>query len=472
MRSNLILITIDCLRADHVGVLGYTKPTTPHIDALAATGVVFTQAFANGPRTPASFPSILTSTYPLMYGGTVALSDERVTIAEALQQAGYFTAAFHSNPYLSGALNYGKGFDVFWDSMDEAPLVSRTGRRVRGLFSKSSRLYDLLRLINRLCDVQARRSPFTRGEAIIDRALGQLEALSHQPFFMWLHFMDAHYPYLPSCEDLSLFYDRPLGKLQAARLLGKMLENPSQVTSEEIEVLQAFYDAQVYYVDQQCGHLLNYLEDNGWRENTLIAITADHGDEFGEHGDFSHATTLSSRLSPRLYDELLHVPLIICPRPSDRHTYQKRIDELVGLIDLGPTLLELLEVSVPANWLGKSLKWLMCGDRRGDSLLIAEYVLDDDELLPGQSKREMVAVRTRKWKYIHDGMNGKNQLYNLSIDPGETVNLYAHEPETVRQFESVVSEHLAEVRSRSDEIRDLEPDEMIVERLRALGYID
>ena len=472
MRPNLILITIDCLRADHVGALGYHKPTTPRIDELAAKGVVFTQAFAHGPRTPASFPAILTSTYPLMYGGTAALSEERVTLAESLRNAGYFTAAFHSNPYLSRALNYDKGFDVFWDSMSETSLVSRTGRGVRAVFSKSSKLYGILRFFNRLRDVHALRTPFTKGGAIVDRSLDQLADLPQPPFFLWLHFMDAHYPYLPSLEDFSLFCDRPLGKLQHARLLGKMLENPAQVTAEDIDVLQALYDAQIHYIDQQCGHLFDYLMQVGWFDDTVIAITSDHGDEFGEHGDFSHATTVHSRSTARLYDELLHVPLIICPRPCDGSMYQGQVEDLVGLLDLGPTLLDFLDMSPPANWLGESLKGLMCGDRRKDPIHFAEYVLDDDELLPGQSKRDMVAVRTTEWKFIYDGMHGRNQLYDLVADPGETVNLYSREHETAEHFESIVSEHLIDVRSRSSEIQDIEADEAVIDRLRALGYIE
>jgi len=184
MSPNVILITIDCLRADHVGSLGYARPTTPHIDAIARRGTIFTQALSNGPKTSASFPSILTSTYPLMYGGTAYLAEDRTSIAEVLKNHGYSTVAFHSNPFLSSSYGYNKGFDTFWDAIQETPQLSRLARRIRSRLSPRSLPYRILRRMHRFFDLWNVTSTFAPAEVINRETIHWLESASNRFFLV------------------------------------------------------------------------------------------------------------------------------------------------------------------------------------------------------------------------------------------------------------------------------------------------
>ncbi|MFX1554329.1 MAG: sulfatase-like hydrolase/transferase, partial [Promethearchaeota archaeon] len=294
---NIILLTIDCLRADHVGCLGYPRPTTSYIDRLAeGAGVVFRQAVANGPKTLASFPSILASVYPLWQGPSARLSVGRRTLAEALGQAGYTTVAYHSNPYLSREYGYDRGFHAFDDTLKDVSRGAVAARRVRSFIPKNSPIYRVLRRVNRLMNVKSLAPPFVSGDVITDRGLKWLSRADGR-LFLWLHYMDAHYPYVPPREYVEPFVGQYPSARNQARIFAAMLEEPNAITTEEIELLVGLYDAQICHVDACAGRIIDAVWERGLHDQTVIAVTSDHGEEFREHGDFSHATSLHSRRS-------------------------------------------------------------------------------------------------------------------------------------------------------------------------------
>jgi arylsulfatase A-like enzyme len=467
---NVILLTIDCLRADHVGCLGYPRPTTPNIDNLAREhGIVFSQAVANGPKTLASFPSMLASVYPWADTVGYRLTNRQTTIAEALRAAGYATAAYHSNPYLSKEYGYERGFEVFDDSFENVSEVATVARRVRRLIPKTSFLYRLLRRLNRFLNARSLAPPFTRGDVITGQGLRYLSQITGD-FFLWLHYMDVHYPYVPPREFAQRFCEElpRLGYL--ASLFGKMLENPYKVSEEEIDLLIALYDAQIGYVDAQVGQIIDAVWESGLWENTIIAITADHGDEFREHGDFSHATSLHSRRSAKLYEELLHVPLILHVPDKDPAI----LDELVTLLDLSPTLLDLLDLDPPGGWLGRSLVPVFGGEEEGEKPrpVVSGYWLDEDENGKEIRRKPMVSCRTSEWKYIYDGKRKQQLLFHLPSDPGERRNLCRERPGVAHSLRQIAQDHIEQILRAGGEDTNGETDEAVTERLRALGYIE
>jgi arylsulfatase A-like enzyme len=467
---NVILLTIDCLRADHVGCLGYSRPTTPNIDNLAEEhSVVFSQAVANGPKTLASFPSMLSSVYPWTDTIGYRLTNRQTTIAEALRAAGYATAAYHSNPYLSRQYGYERGFEVFDDSFENVSGVATVARRVRRVIPKTSFLYRLLRRLNRLLNSTSLAPPFARGDVITGQGLRYLSHTTGD-FFLWLHYMDIHYPYIPPKEFARRFCEEPPGPVYLTNLFGRMLENPGEISEEEIDLLLALYDAQISYVDAQVGQIIDTVWGSGLWENTTIAITADHGEEFREHGDFSHATSLHSRRSAKLYEELLHVPLILYVPEED----PAMLDQLVSLLDLSPTLLDLLDLDPPAGWLGRSLVPVFSGEEEDQESrsVVSGYWLDENENGKEIRRKPMVSCRTSEWKYIYDGKHKQQLLFHLPSDPSERRDLSRERPGVADSLRQIAQEHIEQILCPDGEHTNVETDEALAERLRALGYIE
>lgn len=447
---NIILITVDALRADHLSYFGYPKLTTPNIDNLCEKSVLFIQAISQNSHTPQSFPSIFASVYPLtigtepLQGSGIRLPTGLSTVTEKLHKTGYITAAFHSNPYLSRAFNYHKGFEIFDDD----------------LYFGSSKLSLLIkRAFTRL-----KPHPYLSANEINRKALSFVEEVKDKSvfFFLWLHYMDIHGPYQPS----SLYTDlsKHLSYRDMKRLWQKATNYPEMVTEEEKEMLIDLYDGEIKYLDSQIKHFMLALKDLGVLENTLLIITSDHGEEFGEHGKFNH---------PRdLYDELIHVPLIfyspsILPKA-------KEISQVVGLIDLAPTILELIGIKEDSSsFQGRSIVPLIIEGTQERRIIISEA--------SGENKqRDIVkfAARSNNFKYIVT-MKGQNlkkeELYDLTNDPKETLNL-AENVKYINQKKQLKVHLIGHIRKYYNNIQirkreRIEMDKSIERRLRNLGYL-
>ncbi len=304
---DIVLVTVDSLRADHVGWHGYDRNTTPNLDERAASAETFTSAFSHACSTRPSFPSIMTSSYALEYGGFERLSPKRTTIAELLNEAGYETAGFHSNLYLSADFGYSRGFDRFFDSKSDPGALAKLRKEVKTHLDSDGALYGLLQQAFNATEKQVGielGSAYVDAERITERALEWVRSKDNGPRFLWVHYMDVHHPYVPPEKYQERFRDHPVSDRDAVQLRRKMLESPDEITDEELGTLIDLYDAEIAYVDAEVDRLVTTLCEE-WGDDPVFAFTSDHGEEFLDHDGFSHSATF--------YDEVLHVPLLVRP---------------------------------------------------------------------------------------------------------------------------------------------------------------
>lgn len=430
---SLILITVDCLRADHVGCFGYSKPTTPFLDCLAAESFSFTNAVVAGAPTYYSLPAILGSRYPLALGrDLLGFSPDESTIASVLQESSFATAAFSAaNPYISSRFGYDRGFDLFRDFLDtdlsqsDAPRSSKPGLRTRAnqalarachMFPPLGTAYD--ELYFHYCNPSGRSEPldslrqFPSADVIVDQALPWIRENSRKPFFLWLHFMDPHAPYYPSPEALTSM-GLPESVASDAKYLNaywKRQDLSMERLAAKREQVVRLYDAGIRWADAQIRRLSEQLVELNLWDKCALAVTADHGEEFLDHGDRFHAPI-------KLTQELIHVPLLLRVPGLDGG----RIDSLTSLIHLAPTLLDLMDVSSPADFRGRSCWNYMRDGAQWNWPAISECVHGCTN--PFRSDNRMgsriLSVRRAEYKLLIDFTTGADQLFNLSQDPGE-----------------------------------------------------
>lgn len=447
---DIVLVTVDSLRADHVGWHGYERRTTPNLDQRANSSQTFTQAFAHACSTRPSFPSILTSSYALMYGGFERLSDDRTTIAEELSTGGYETAGFHSNLYLSADFGYDRGFDEFFDSKSDPSPLAKLRQAIKTHIDDESRVYRLLQLMFNATEKRAGielGSAYVDAEEMTDRALSWAKTASDGPRFIWVHYMDVHHPYVPPAEYQRRFRDQPIEDRRAVQLRREMLQDPDSLSDDEVSDIVDLYDAEIAYMDAEVDRLVTGLR-NEWGEDTIFAFTADHGEEFRDHGGFSHRATF--------HDEVLHVPLFI-----DDGEMTGVCDDLVGLLDLAPSLVEYADIESPSSFYGNPLQRAGT-DAWARSSVIAEW--EDTE-----TGGRRFGVRTPSWKYIRKE-DESEQLYDLTTDPGETDNVVDSEPEALDELRERLNEHQARLERTEDDLGEVGMDEQTRQRLQDLGY--
>jgi arylsulfatase A-like enzyme len=457
---NILLITIDSLRFDHLGCYGYRKGTSPNIDKLASRGALFLQAISSGGNTPSAFPSLLASALP-----PVDESEWRgrmqwhTTLAELLRRAGYRTAAFHSNPYLTSFFNYNKGFDVFEDNLQRIRVLTIRERIARKIVL-SSLIRPFLTFLTRLYRrffglfLVIRGRPIVPAQKISSQAVRWLK--SHNgSFFLWLHYMDVHIPYMPPRQYVSQFQEQEISRYEMSRLWEKMLATPPQLSPLEVKKLKNLYDADIKYVDDAIGWLLDKAGNR--LENTIIVVTADHGDEFGEHARFGHQT---------IYDGIIHVPLIIRWPEAEAKVI---VRDQVSLLDLPPTLADLAGLGKVDTFHGESLLSLMKGEQEAARGVISTAHLP--------ARPRFLAYRTPEWKYIRtesldsEGSVLGEELYDLRNDPGETRNLHGSDMEAAKEFELEAKSKLAQFKKFKTRESTAYEKERIKARLKKLGKL-
>jgi choline-sulfatase len=301
-KPNVLLITLDTTRADHLGAYGYGDVETPNIDALARRGVLFAQAMSPAPLTLPAHSSIMTGTYPTYHGvrvnGNTALGPAQTTIAETLSKRGYATGAWVAAFVLDGRWGLNQGFDLYDDRFD---------------LGKYKHL-----------DLGTVQRP---ANEVVDAALPWLEAHKQGPFFAWVHLYDPHTPYEPP-EPFRSKYER--------------------------RGLRGLYDGEIAFTDQQVGRVLSWLKASGLESRTVVVVMGDHGEALGSHGEASHGYFV--------YDYALHVPFLLAT-PFDA-LRGIRVDAQVSSVDVLPTLFELLGIDVPARVHGRSLLPVMLDPAR------------------------------------------------------------------------------------------------------------
>jgi len=436
MDSSVILLSIDALRADHVGYHGYERDTTPFLDEFSERSLRFLNASVTSSHTRESIPSLLTGRYP----DTFAEAGFRLTepsIAARLSEAGYRTAGFHSNPYASRAYDFGSGFDKFDDDLTfgQHKLVALAQRALnKFVFNKGE--YH------------------ARAADINDKSLAWLDSLEDEPFFLWNHYMDVHGPYNPP-DSYNNFTDKTVTSTEAQDLYQKCAKRPSELTNEEKQLLVDLYDGEIRYLDAQLQNFVTELQHRDLLERSLVIITADHGEAFGEHGYYAH---------PRyLHDELIRVPLTISLPGEGAET----ISTMVSTVDLVPTILD---------WAGLSNASLP-----GTSLISAEVQSERETYTfagaQGEDENQGVrrfAVRSTDGKYLleRDVQTGEITAetgFDLESDPEEQYPL--DEPASqLRELRRELIDHSATRLTAVTSNDEDETTEEIEERLEALGY--
>lgn len=397
-RPNLLLIVVDTLRADHLGAYGHARDTSPRIDALAASAVRFERAYATAPWTLPSVSSILSGLYPSGHGAmriARALPESVDTVAERLQRAGYRSGGVVSHVFLEPHLGLSQGFEA-WETRylgEHHPLSTR---------------------------------------GVTDAALAMLRdfAGGDRPFFLFVHYFDPHYPYQAHPEYG--YAGARFGMVEGGMIFKDLMEMRKDLTEDEVEFVRALYDGEIRHTDEGIGRLLDALSQHGLLEDTLIALTADHGEEFMEHGWIGH--TISLR------DPVLRVPLLI--RPPGPDAAGRVVENAVSLVGLAPTLLELLGVSFGSeDFQGRSFAPLVRGEGGPDPGPVYAEV---DYWLHYQLRTQKRALVDPPYKLIQDRLRDQVSLFDLDRDPGETRDLAAQEPERVAAMLAAL-----EARSRS-----------------------
>jgi len=423
----VLLVTVDTLRADHLGCYGCRRPTSPHLDRLARAGHLFLDAWCPMPTTTPSHAALLTGRHPrslgvLSNGGL--LPQDAVTLAEVLADRGYDTAAFVGAYPVHARFGLNQGFQTY-----SGP-------------EKLSR----------------------KADQVVDEALRWLAQRDGKCFFLWVHLWDPHTPYFAP-EEYRERFQVPAFELP---LKFAFIRRPGNVSEEIVEKTVAAYDAEIGWTDHNIGRLLASMKRHGHYDRSLIAVTADHGESMAEllesrayafdHGEF-------------LYRHQLSVPLMIKPPGEPNHTTAARHAAPVSLLDLMPTLLDLLGLETPEETEGRSLEPLLAGQILPPRAVIAQRRLFTRPPFPFLAGEQLSVTRDGWHLLTAAGGDGSPELFDLVNDPGETVNRFGDE--------EAVGEQLLDLLRKWQERGD-EPDPaampaqdpVVRERLRALGYAE
>ena len=439
-----MLVTVDCLRADHVGFGGYDRPTTPFLDALAGESFVLPAAIVAGAPTYYSFPAILGARSPLALGRDIlGLAPGEPTLASALKQAGYATAAFSAaNPYLSSRFGYDQGFDVFRDFLDhDVPDSESSGNRERSAalqwtarfnrsLQKASRcLVPLARLYDELYFQYCQRwalppaksldslRRFPSADVLVEQANSWLASVDGQPFLLWLHLMDPHAPYYPAAKGLELMGGDRISP-NRARYLNSFWQRddlgPRALARHRDDVM-ALYDAGIRWVDEQMANLVAALRRAGLWQDCIFALTADHGEEFLDHGGRYHSPS-------GLMEELIRVPLLLRVPGVAR---KDGTNSPFSLMDLSPTLLEAAQVKPPAVFQGSS-RWQEIRQGVGwaqPAVLECVAGCTNPFYTGNRLGPRVLVVRDARYKLVLDFEPSGERLYDLEADPREQAPL-------------------------------------------------
>lgn len=440
----IILIVIDALRADYLGTYGFDGPVSPDLDELAQESVVFERCSSQAPWTTASMASMMTSLYPEAHGVRLAPDDPRdqrswrdrwtraipettMTLAECLRDRGYRTAAFVANPFLVRGLGFEQGFDTF----DESAAASRE----------------------------------RDSTALLEAGLQWLRSMENagEPTFLYLHLMDVHGPYAAPDTDFEAVRDSPgLGQPMilpdwGSRRIQPYLRAPQWAKGHNRNQLRTWrgrYAAGIHAADRRVGDFIRALRASGLWDEQLVVLTSDHGEELFDHGSWDHGFSL--------HEHQLHVPFMV-RFPESRHA-GTRIEDLIRLVDLMPTLIDLTRATGPSDMTGHDIQPLVESRDRQRKPCFAFATSDKGH--PGDT-----SIFDGRYKLISDMTNLRFKLYDIENDPGELNEISADNQEIVQSLVLRLREEASKVEqgtSSTDTPGKIPPEQL--ERLRELGY--
>lgn len=427
---NVVLVTIDTLRPDHLSCYGYNRPTSPFLDSLAARGTLFRRAWATSPWTPPSMASIFTSLHPRSHGvnrghmddvsgkilGQEMLAKEHALLAGHLARNGYATFGISSNLHMTEANGFSRGFIRFASlGFAHAPAVNRAFR-------------ELLPEIG-----------------------------GGRPYFLWIHYFDPHGPYFARRPWISAYNPEKASWLRYAgkpmrelwEMLGEIRADPSAT-----QALRDLYDSEINFTDD---HLRALVEALPGLDRTLLVITSDHGEEFLERGELGHGSSL--------YEEQVRVPLIVVPPGGS--PAPAVVEEPVSIVDIFPTICAAAGVEPPAGLQGRALLPLPAGGKAGEERRIVA------ELNQARSDRQQVGLRLGDWKFVRGvGKASGRALYDLARDPEERRNLVREEAARADRMEKDLSAWLKDHPPFAAPPADQALGERNIRILRSLGYLN
>lgn len=454
-KSNIIIISIDTLRADHLGTYGYKKDTSPNIDALAKKSIVFENAFSPAPWTIPSYASLFTGVYPLKHRVfTKELNEKFPTMAEVLKENGYKTAAFISSQMLSQRSNeIGRGFDLY-DEVDEKD------------FEES--LSDDAYKADRVEWWESSKYNAQRARRVTNKASEWLRRNKDKKFFLFLHYFDPH-PLYEAPEPFknkfsSQFPDDIKQGLENAMAQKRALSySYLNLTDEDIEYLKARYDEEIAYTDYYIGELFKKIDSLKIDKNTIIVITADHGEGF-DHDYFNHGY--------RLYDSAVKIPLIIYdPLKKERAI----IKEPVSLIDILPTLMSRLGIDRKFDTDGIDLIPLLNGGEIERNIVFSMSLpaLPDrntEDLKRSKYTGQLYAGITQGGRLIYNENSGQKEFYNIMKDPEQLNNTYGeNNKESAELLEKLIL-WLSQNKSIDNENLKIKNKELY-DTLKSYGYL-
>lgn len=436
--QNVILITIDTLRADHLSLYGYPRKTSPELDARAANALVFERAFVQWPKTVPSMISMFSSTYGqtngIRFGSRDQLIPEEITtLTESLKANGFSTYGVVSNAVLADATNFSQGFDVYVETWLD----------------------------------NARGKQHSQADHVTDLALKALDQLGDKKFFLWIHYVDPHYRYDPPAPFNGMFIgDKYYDKNRILKVneednnyydgIAKRIWDLDH--SNEWDYYVAQYDAEIRFLDQHLKRLFAKFDSQHLWEKSLIYFTADHGESLGEnHYFFEHGWFP--------YTSCSHVPLLVW----DPHQRPRRVSTSVALLDLAPSILRRMSIPIPEAFEGKS--WDFENPR-------PVYI----EAGEGRLTRHNYIRSIWSWPYhlvyvpskTYQNMMQKSpfELYNVEKDWNETTNIFAQQPEVAKMMEKQLFRWIQSSPSYApppDKTPDYDPE--AIEQMEALGYL-
>jgi arylsulfatase A-like enzyme len=430
---NVVLITLDTLRADHLGCYGYFRDTSPRLDRFARECLLFERCLTPIATTFPSHISILTATYPDAHGiagnvgdgGTAFEPTDRLrSVAQVLDERGYATAAFVSATPVKKYTGIDAGFDVF-----DAP-----GR--------------------------GQRTAAATNEAV----LPWLEERAAEPFFLWVHYFDPHSPYDPPARFRETFREEELDATLEERRVDAEEHFPD---SPDLSVREAMnlYDGEIAFLDEELGRLLDRLRDQGdaW-ERTVVVIVGDHGEGLGQHDDMTHGG---------IWREQLHVPLLLrTPGEPGR-----RIARRVSTVDVLPLLLGLIDLPGEEEIAAQAGGIDRLAPDAPDAPVVSRESDDGHRVLDGRETPRLTILSGR-WKLVHDP-EGRDLLFDLEKDPFELASVHREQPDTVEALRGRLLRELERQDARNKFFygdsgggREVSVDEETLQQLRALGYTD
>lgn len=436
--ANIVLVSIDTLRADHLGCYGYESDTSPFLDALAKEGIRFANAFSQSSWTLPSHASLMTSQYPQVHRAETerrGLPASSRMLAETLKSAGYESAGFVTHWFVSERFGFARGFDTFESLLEPEHL--------------------------------------SKAEFITGRVLRWIEKPHDRPFFLFVHYFDPHMGYEPPPPYDTLFDPDYTGSLDGKyesleKYIKSINANPKSIAPRDLAHVTALYDGEIRYTDTQLKRVYDALNDAGDLDHTLFIVTGDHGEEHNDHGSMEgHGWTL--------YDEIVRVPLIM--RLPRRAYGGRTVDDIVESIDIAPTILDIVGIRTPDSFQGRSVLPLLSRRKAKGADGRAFAISKRFESLKA-------SVRDSRYKLIYTGDTGPNkwgisaipgfELYDLTSDPGEQSSIPAETRPAGRELIKALYQWLelgpaAAVEDDVGKPVHFTPEEL--ERLRSMGYI-